>query len=138
MLAIEFCKKEIIKLREGSKVNNKPEETKKLIDTYLTIIRCLENTSNQLPFETHSIYVTLDDNITYKVNRDFSKTEFNEIPAKSIYCIMHKLQFDACKNKLMDVSLPEQLRLTTNKAVLYNQLGFITDHELFTYIHNCI
>ena len=138
MLNTEFCKQEISNLRELRKINNNPKETEKLINTYLFIIKSIENSSNQLPFETHSIYVTLDDDKTYKVNSDFSKKEITEIPANSLYSMMHKLQFDACKNYLMDVSLPEQLRMTTDKAVLYNQLGFISDHELVTYVHDCI
>ncbi|ALP91865.1 hypothetical protein ATN24_13965 [Clostridium butyricum] len=88
-----------------------------------------------LPFETHSIYITLDDKKIYKLNEDFSKEEVKEVPHPSKEnpnIVMHKLQFDFAKDFLLNKENP--LKMSVKTARLYNKIGFISDLELAKFI----
>lgn len=81
-----------------------------------------------LPFETHSIYITIDDKV-YKLNKDFSKEEIKDIkeipmPSRKNPCVLlHKSQFDFAKRYLLS-------SMSKQTAIIYNKMGFITDEEL--------
>lgn len=85
-------------------------------------------------FNTHTIFVIIDERI-YKLNKnDLSREEVAEIPVPSKdnpIMVLHKTQFDLAKNYLMDVKNP--FRINYDTAKLYNTIGFITDDELLNY-----
>lgn len=89
---------------------------------------------DNLPFETHTIYITLDDKKIYKLNEDFSKEEVKEIPMQTRenpYMVIHKSQFDMAKNHLLNKENP---KISIEKAKLYNKIGFLSDKELSSFI----
>ncbi|WP_044648385.1 hypothetical protein [Paenibacillus terrae] len=88
-----------------------------------------------LTFNTHTVYVTLDDEKFYKLNKhDLSREEVEKIPVPSKenpIMVMHKSQFDLAKGYLMDMRKPIKINLGT--AEIYNQIGFLTDDEFVVY-----
>ncbi|UYZ39041.1 hypothetical protein OD350_28635 (plasmid) [Clostridium beijerinckii] len=88
-----------------------------------------------LPFGTHTIYITLDDDKIYKLNEDLSREEVQDIPQASRenpIVVMHKAQFDYAKgnklNKFSDFKMSEEM------AKIYNKIGFISDLELVKFL----
>lgn len=91
--------------------------------------------SSLLPFETHTIYITLDDDKIYKLNEDFSKEEVQEIPQpsrKNPIVVTHKAQFDYAKYSLLNKMNP--LKMSEDTARIYNKMGFISDLELAVFL----
>ncbi len=88
-----------------------------------------------LPFKTHTIFITLDDEKTYKLNEDFSKEEVQEMPTPSREnpcMVIHKLQFNFAKNYLLNKENP--FKISVEEANIYNKIGFISDKELSDFI----
>jgi len=88
-----------------------------------------------LPFKTHTIYITLDDNKIYKLNKDFSKEEVENIPYPSRQnptLLMHKFQFEMAKFYLLNKSNP--FKISVEIAQTYNKIGFLSDNELADFI----
>ncbi len=86
-------------------------------------------------FNTHTIYITLDDDKSYKLNpKDLSKEIVNKIPhgsKENPIIIMHKKKFDIAKDYLMDINNP--FRILIDEAEDYQRIGFITEKELEEY-----
>ncbi len=89
-----------------------------------------------LPFSTHAIYVTLDGNEIYRVNRDFSREEVtnNSINLNEPYLLLHKHQFWSTKGFLLSKDNP--LKLSEQVAKMYHQSDFINEQELQDFL-NC-
>lgn len=88
-----------------------------------------------LPFDTHKIYITLENNTFYELHSDFSKTEidFNEIrkqleDRKNGIIVLHKSQFEYNKTNLLDKKFVG--KLSDDLAKTYCRMGFITESEL--------
>lgn len=88
-----------------------------------------------LLFNTPTVYVTLDDNKFYKLNKqDLSRELVDDVPSPSItdpIIILHKVQFDSAKGYLLAVHNPFRIDIET--AEVYNRIGFLTDKELLDY-----
>lgn len=86
-------------------------------------------------FNTHTIYIRLDDDKIYKLNpKDLSKEVVNQIPFPSKenpIMVLNKIQFDVAKGYLMNVNNP--FRILVSEAEDYRTIGFITDEELGEY-----
>lgn len=95
-----------------------------------------------LPFETHNIYITLDDDKFYQLNSDYTKTEINisEIITGTLllkssnhpFMVIHKQQFQYGKFHLMSKENP--MRISNETAEIYHKIGFLSKEELETYI----
>ncbi|NCI20627.1 hypothetical protein EJM73_06600 [Clostridium botulinum] len=85
-------------------------------------------------FNTHTIYVIINEKI-YKLNRkDLSREEVNELPKNSMenpIMVLNKCQFDMAKVYLLNIQNPFRISLYT--AELYNKIGFLSDDELEIY-----
>ncbi|GKS12929.1 hypothetical protein YDYSY3_39290 [Paenibacillus chitinolyticus] len=86
-------------------------------------------------FNTHTIYVTLDDNKFYKLNKqDLSRELVDDVPSPSKadpIIVLHKIQFDSAKGYLLAVDNP--FRIDVETAEVYNKIGFLTDEEVLDY-----
>jgi hypothetical protein len=81
-----------------------------------------------LPFATHTIFITLNDDKIYRLNEDFSKIEVNELPQSSRQnpiMVLHKEQFKMANTE----------RLSLEDVKIYNKIGFLTDEELAAFIN---
>lgn len=92
-----------------------------------------------LPFDKVEIYITLDDDVFYRLNADFSKTEVNkeDILTEEYFhnhrvMVLHKLQFEYGKSHLMDKNNPN--RISHEAAKTYCQMGFITNEEYHHFV----
>ncbi|MGI2295597.1 hypothetical protein [Paenibacillus sp. GXUN7292] len=87
-----------------------------------------------LSFNTHTVYVTLDDGI-YKINRDdLSRESVQHLPEPSKekpIIVLHKSQFDMAKSYLMSIDNP--LRMDLESAELYRIIGFLNNEEYESY-----
>ena len=84
-----------------------------------------------LPFETHTIYLTLDDDKIYRLNADFSRVvvESISVPSRTnSILVMHKKQLDINKRLLFDTK--NLMRMSLEDAITYNMIGFVSDDEL--------
>lgn len=85
-------------------------------------------------FNTHEVYVVMDEKI-YKLNsKDLSKEEVPEFPKGTrIKPIMslQKAQFDIAKGFMFNIQ--NHFRISEADAEIYNQIGFISDEELKDY-----
>ncbi|MEK5071680.1 hypothetical protein [Sporosarcina sp. FSL K6-1508] len=89
----------------------------------------------KIPFNTHTIYVTLDDDKFYELKSDYTKIEVPEfkIPSpENQIVLIHKKQFDSVKANLLDKENPFKLDLET--ANIYYQIGFLSDSEFKDFI----
>lgn len=87
-------------------------------------------------FNMHEIYITLDDNKVYKLNKDdLSKMEEVEsIPTQNRdnpIMVIHKEQFDLSKRFLLDIHNP--FRIDIDTAQIYHRIGFLSYEELTSY-----
>jgi len=86
-------------------------------------------------FNTHSIYITLDDDKIYQLNkRDLAKELVSEIPQPSKenpIMVIHKSQFDMAKSYLMDINNP--FRISVDTARDYRDIGFLSEQEFRDY-----
>ncbi|GAB6428063.1 hypothetical protein bcgnr5372_38690 [Bacillus luti] len=89
-----------------------------------------------LPFRTHTIYVTLDGKQIYRVYRDFSRVEVanNSINFNEPYLLLHKEQFNFFKGFLLNGD--NRFKLDVQSARTYYQIGFISEKELQHFIAN--
>lgn len=89
----------------------------------------------KLPFKTHTIYITLDDENIYELQEDFSKVQVSNIrPATKEHPVMviNKNQFDRAKMYLFNPDNP--FKIDKEAAIIYFQLGFINEKELKSYL----
>ncbi|MBX8946001.1 hypothetical protein [Lysinibacillus sp. K60] len=89
----------------------------------------------KIPFETHTIYITLDDAKIYELKSDFTKVEVKEMkyPSRENPIMgLHKKQFDFAKGWLLDKNNPFKMDVET--AVIYNRIGFISNGEFNDFI----
>lgn len=88
----------------------------------------------ELPFNSHAIYITLDDDELYEVKSDFSKIKVDDILVNQSKpsILLHKAQFEAAKGFLLDIENP--FRLKNDDAKLFNKLGFLSDSDFNNYI----
>jgi len=86
----------------------------------------------KIPFETHTIYITLDDAKIYELKSDFTKVEVQKMKYSSKdnpVMGLHKKQFDLAKAWLLNNENPFKMDVET--AVIYNRIGFISNEELY-------
>ncbi|MGR6017738.1 hypothetical protein ACT7CM_27190 [Bacillus paranthracis] len=63
----------------------------------------------KIPFNTHTIYVTLDDDKIYELKSDYTKVEVSKIQNSSKenpVMVLHKSQFDFAKGYLLNKENP--------------------------------
>ena len=100
-----------------------------------------------LPFQTHRIYITLEDNTFYELHSDYSKTvvDWKEIEKEILnqyetthilppFFVMHKSQFGYVKACAMSKSNPN--RMSEETAEIYYKMGFITKEEFENYLQD--
>lgn len=91
----------------------------------------------KIPFETHTIYITLDDAKIYELKSDFTKVEVQEMknPSKDNPIVgLHKKQFDFAKECLLNNKNP--LKMDVETAEIYNRIGFISNEEFNDFINS--
>lgn len=89
----------------------------------------------KIPFNSHSIYVTWDNDKMYELKSDYTKVEVTEIqkPSKeNPIMVLQKRQFDAAKDYLLNKENP--FKMDEKTARIYNQIGFISNEELNTFL----
>ncbi|MDP4084749.1 MAG: hypothetical protein Q8934_09065 [Bacillota bacterium] len=128
-----------------SKVN---KNQKKILKTFLCSMKS-ENVSEieivklskkgeitmKLPFNTHTIYVTFDNDKIYELKSDYTKIGVQKIECSSKenpVMVLHKNQFDYAKDYLLNKENP--FKIDEETARIYNQIGFLTNEELNNYI----
>lgn len=101
----------------------------------------------ELPFETNDIYVTFDRHEedalhtdTYKLNKDFSKTEVEHDAPYSTdgkpSILLEHSEFIGAKRFLMSMKNP--FKLDKEEAVILQKIGYITSIELNKYLADLI
>ncbi|MFV1457163.1 hypothetical protein [Bacillus mycoides] len=89
----------------------------------------------RIPFNTHTIYVTLDDGKIYELKSDYKKVEVPKIQNSSKekpVIVLHKSQFDFTKGYLLNKENP--FKVDEEDAKIYHQIGFISVEELNDFI----
>ncbi|MEB9429784.1 hypothetical protein P4I83_32645 [Bacillus cereus] len=89
----------------------------------------------KIPFNTHTIYVTLDDDKIYELKSDYTKVEVSKIQNSSKenpVMVLHKSQFDFAKGYLLNKENP--FKIDEEYAKIYQQIGFISVEELNEFI----
>ncbi|WP_066415217.1 hypothetical protein [Sutcliffiella cohnii] len=89
----------------------------------------------QLPFNTHTIYFTLDDEKIFELKSDYTKVAVSAIKSPSKenpIMVLHKNQFDYAKVYLLDKRNP--FKIDEETAKVFNHIGFISDEELTDFI----
>ena len=89
----------------------------------------------KIPFNTHTIYVTLDDGKIYELKSDYTKVEVPKIQKSSKgkpVMVLHKSQFDSAKSYLLNKEKPFQI--DEEDAKIHQQIGFISVEELNHFI----
>lgn len=95
-----------------------------------------------IPFHTHRIFITLDDEKIYELKTNYSKIEISKSESEALaevdnsrpVMILHKKIFDFNKSYFLDKSNPH--KMDKEAATIYNKLGFINDKELTDFIMN--
>lgn len=95
----------------------------------------------KIPFESHTIYITLDDEKIYQLNPDYSKIEVNMKTvlteerllngSSQPFMVIHKEQFQHGKSHLFSSENPN--RISKETAELYYKMEFISKDELDSY-----
>lgn len=95
----------------------------------------------QIPFESHTVYITLDDDKMYQLYPDYSKTEVNINTVlteerllngrNEPFMVIHKEQFQYGKSHLLSKENPN--RISKETAEIYYKIGFISKDELDSY-----
>lgn len=96
----------------------------------------------KIPFETHSIFITLDDEKMYQLFADFSKVEVNQKDilsefkalhsSQNPYTVLHKKQFVHGKPYALDNT--GENGLSEESAKIYHRIGFLSDEELQSFL----
>lgn len=89
----------------------------------------------KIPFNTHTIYVTLDDDKIYELKSDYTKVEVSKIQNPSRekpVMVLYKSQFDCAKGYLLNKENP--FKIDKEDAKIYYQIGFISVEELNDFI----
>lgn len=96
-----------------------------------------------IPFNTHLVYITLNDDKFYQLNSDFSKEEVDQEEvltklrmfddSKQNVMVLHKAQFEHGKQYLLDKENPAGISIQA--AEQYYKMDFITKSELYDYIY---
>lgn len=93
-----------------------------------------------IPFHTHRVFITLDDEKIYELENNFTKTEISKNEFEVIteaknsgpFLILHKKIFDFNKSYFLKKSNPH--KIDKEAATTYNKIGFISDKELTDFI----
>ncbi|UYX55908.1 hypothetical protein M3Y14_32275 (plasmid) [Bacillus thuringiensis] len=89
----------------------------------------------KIPFNTHTIYVTLDDDKIYELKSNYTKVEVPKIQDPSRekpVMVLHKNQFDFAKGYLLNKENP--FKIDKEDAKIYHQIGFISVEELNEFV----
>ncbi|MEM5680292.1 hypothetical protein AAHB46_12260 [Bacillus paranthracis] len=89
----------------------------------------------KIPFNTHTIYVTLDDDKIYELKNDYTKVEVPKIQNSSKenpVMVLHKSQFDLAKGYLLNKENP--FKIDEEDAKTYQQIGFISIEEFTNFL----
>lgn len=90
----------------------------------------------KIPFNTHTIYVTLDDSKIYELKSDYTKIEVPKIQKSSEenpVMVLHKIQFDFAKGYLL--SKENLFKIEEEDAKKFHQIGYISIEELNDFIN---
>ncbi|PGR00823.1 hypothetical protein [Bacillus cereus] len=89
----------------------------------------------KIPFNTHTIYVILDDGKIYELMSDYTKVEVPKIQNSSKenpVVVLQKSQFDFAKGYLLNKENP--FKIDEQDAKIYHKIGFISVEELNDFI----